>query len=111
MQRLYFANVSTFSNKDFQTIFQNQSKSVKSTASKICRMSRTKTGRALVYVVNDRYDVALAISLSLKASNIFPILVILAQKWSKIEIFGKIGKIGKITSFCKGCRFFIFNVV
>ena len=35
-------------------------------------MSKTKTGRALIFVVNDRYEVALTISLSLKASNIFP---------------------------------------
>ena len=34
-------------------------------------MSRTKTGRALIYVVNNRYEVALTTSLSLKASNIF----------------------------------------
>ena len=52
--------------------FQNQSKSVKSGPSKICHIFATKTGRALIFVVNDRYKVALAISLNSKASNIFP---------------------------------------
>ena len=69
MQRLYFADVNTFSDEDFRTIF---SKSVKSRASKICHIFRTKTGRALIFVLDDRYKMALAILLSLKASSMFP---------------------------------------
>ena len=36
-------------------------------------MSRIKTGRALIFVVSDRYEIVLTISLSLKASIYFPI--------------------------------------
>ena len=35
-------------------------------------MSKTKTGRDLIYVLNDRYVVVLSISLNLKVMNIFP---------------------------------------
>ena len=105
MQRLYFANVSTFSNKDFQTIFLNQSKSVKLTAPKICRMSRTKTGRALVYVANDGYDVALAISLSLKTSNIFPDREFWLKNGPKSKLSGKLEISGKSRVFAKTVNF------
>ena len=36
----------------------------------MCHIFRTKTHRALIFVVNDRYRVAIAISLSLKAQNV-----------------------------------------
>ena len=56
----------------FGRFFQNRSKSVISGASKICHIFRTKTSRALIFVANDRYKVAIAISLSLKVLNIIP---------------------------------------
>ena len=56
----------------FGRFFQNRSKSVISGASKICHIFRTKTSRALIFEANDRYKVALAISLRFKASGIFP---------------------------------------
>ena len=56
----------------FGRFFQNKPKSFKSGASKICHISRIKTNRALIFVANGGYKVALVISLSLKASNTFP---------------------------------------
>ena len=58
---------SLFPMTTFGRCFQNQSKLVKTGASNICHISRAKTNRALVFVANYRYKVALAISLSLKA--------------------------------------------
>ena len=55
-------------------------------------MSRTKTGRALIYVVNDRYEVALAISLGLKTSNIFPDRELWLKNRPKSEFLGKSGE-------------------
>ena len=57
----------------FGRLLQNLSISVKSSASKICRISRAKTGGdSIIFLINDRYNTAVAISLTLKASNVFP---------------------------------------
>ena len=48
------------------------SKLVKLRASKISQIARTKTGRALFFVINDRYEVPLPISLIFRRSNVFP---------------------------------------
>ena len=61
----------------FERFFQNQSESVKSGDSKICHIFRSEHGRALSFVVNYIYKIALVISLGFRAS-------------------GKIEKIGKI---------------
>ena len=82
-------------------------KSVKSVASKICHIFTTTIGRALIFVVNDRYKVALAISLSLKASSIFPDREFRPKNGPKSEFLGKSEKIRK---FCKNCHFLSFNV-
>ena len=73
----------------FGRFFQNRSKSVISGASKICHIFRTKTSRALIFVANDRYKVALAISLSLKASNIFPYWKFGLKNGQKFNFSGK----------------------
>ena len=78
----------------FGRFFQNRSKSVISGASKICHIFRTKTGRALIFVANDRYKVALAISLSLKASSIFPDREFWVKNGPKSDFLGKSGKSG-----------------
>ena len=57
---------------------------------------RTKTVRALIFVANDRYKVALAISLSLKASNIIPDRECWLKNGSKSEFWGKLEKSGII---------------
>ena len=85
----------------FGRFFQNQSKSVISGASKICHIFRTKTSRALIFVANDRYKVALAISLSLKASSIFPDREFWVKNGPKSEFLGKSEKSGKSGTFVK----------
>ena len=108
MQRFYFTDISAFSRTILSKL--NQSKSVKYRAFKICHMSRTKSGRALIIVVNDRYKVALPISLNLKASNIFPIGNFgsnMVQNWNFWENWKKIWIIEK---FCKDSHVLICNV-
>ena len=78
----------------FGRFCQNQSKSIKSGASKICYIFRTKTDRALIFMVNDRYKEALAISLRLKTSNIFPDREYRLKNGAKSEFWGKSGKSG-----------------
>ena len=78
----------------FGRFFQNRSKSVISGASKISYIFRTKTSRALIFVANDRYKVALAISLSLKASSIFPDREFWVKDGPKSEFLGKSEKSG-----------------
>ena len=64
-------------------------------------MSRTKTGRALIFVVNHNYKVTLAISLSLKESNIFPDREIWLKNGPKSEFLEKWEKSGKCEYFAK----------
>ena len=60
---------------------------------------RTKTVRALIFAVNDRYKVALAISLRLKASSIFPDREFWLKNGPKSEFLGKSEKSGKSGTF------------
>ena len=78
----------------FGRFFWKSVKSVKLGASKICHISKTKTGRALIFVVYDIYRVALAISLSLKTSNIFPYWKFWLKNGQKSEFSGKLEKSG-----------------
>ena len=91
----------------FGRFVQNQSKSVKSGASKKCHIFRTKTDRALIFVVNYTYKVALAIPLNLKASSIFPDLEFLLKNGQKSEFLGKSEKSGKSETFLKTVIFLL----
>ena len=51
----------------------------------MCHIFRTKTDRALIFVANDRYKVALAMSLRLKASSTFPDRDFRSKKGPKSE--------------------------
>ena len=73
----------------------------------MCHMFRTKTGIALIIKVNDRYKVALAISLILKVPNIFldqKLVSKIVQNWNFREKSEKSGNFTKTFIF-------IFNVL
>ena len=95
--------------KIFRRFFQNQSKSVKSGASKVLHISRTKTGRALIFPINDRYKVALTISLRLNALNIISDRESQLKHGPKSEFSLKSEKSRKSESFAK-TAIFLFSM-
>ena len=87
-------------------ILDDISKSVKiSQVKSFQNLSRTKTGGALICVVHDRYKVALAISLSFKASVLFPDRKFWLKNGPKSRFSGKSEKSANFA----GSLFFYFQ--